>query len=174
MTLVYVTGLSGTGKSAVCRELKRRGYEAHDTDEEGNAVWVNRETGEVTAAAGAADRSRPGWLHDQEWRIVPGRVHALVGRANDPLVFLCGSTSNDDEVWHLFSRVIYLAIDEQTLRDRLASRTSNDFGRTPEELEAVLYWHRLGTADRVRLGAVVVDATLPLHEVVDKVLEAAV
>jgi len=79
MPLVYVTGLSGTGKSAVCRELKRRGYEAHDTDEEGNAVWVNRETGEVTAAAGAADRSRPGWLDDQEWRIVPSKVHALVG-----------------------------------------------------------------------------------------------
>jgi hypothetical protein len=39
--LVYVTGISGAGKSAVCHELKRRGYEAHDTDEENNAVWVN-------------------------------------------------------------------------------------------------------------------------------------
>jgi dephospho-CoA kinase len=174
MPLVYVTGISGTGKSAVCKELKRRGYEAHDTDLDGNAVWVNRKTGEVTAGAGAVERSRPGWLDDQEWRVVPSRVQALVGRADDSLVFLCGKTSNEHEVWHLFSRVICLAVDEQTLRDRLASRTSNDFGKTSEELEAVLYWHRVGEADYLSIGAVIVDATLPLHEVVDKVVEAAV
>ena len=97
--------------------MHRRGYEAHDTDQDENAVWVNRTTGEVTAVAGAADRSRPGWLDDQEWRVVPSKVQALAGRAEDRLVFLCGSTANEDEVWHLFSRVIYLAIDEQTLSE---------------------------------------------------------
>ena len=105
--------------------------------------------------------------------MVPSRVQALVGRAADRLVFLCGSTANEDEVWHLFSRVIYLAIDEPTLRDRLASRTSNDFGKTPWELEAILSWHQVGEADYERFGAVIIDATLPLHDVVDKVLEAA-
>ncbi len=174
MPLIYVTGISGAGKSAVCNELNRRGHEAHDTDQDENAVWVNRTTGEVTAVADAADRSRPGWLRDQEWRVVPSKVQALVGRADDRLVFLCGSTANEDEVWHLFSRVIYLAIDEQTLRDRLASRTSNDFGKAPEELEAILAWHKVGEADYRRWGAAVVDATLPLHDVVDQVLEAAV
>ena len=173
MSLVYVTGISGSGKSAVCSELNRRGYEAHDTDLEGNAVWVNRTTGEVTAVAGAADRSRPGWLNDQEWRVVPSKVQALVARADDRQVFLCGSTANEDEVWHLFSRVIYLVIDEQTLRDRLASRTSNDFGKAPNELEAILSWHKVAEADYVRLGAAIIDATLPLRNVVDRVLEAA-
>ena len=173
MPLVYVTGISGAGKSAVCNELNRRGYEAHDTDQDENAVWVDRKTGEVTAVAGAAERSRPGWLNDQEWRLVPSKVQALAGRAHDRLVFLCGSTANEDEVWHLFSRVIYLAIDEQTLRVRLASRTSNDFGKAPEELEAILSWHQVGEADYLRFGAAVIDATLPLHDVVDKVLEAA-
>jgi hypothetical protein len=171
--LVYVTGVSGSGKSAVCNELNRRGYEAHDTDRDENAVWVNRTTGEVTAVAGAADRSRPGWLKDQEWRVVPSRVQALAGRAGDRLVFLCGSTANEDDVWHLFSRVIYLAIDGQTVRDRLASRTSNDFGKAPEGLEAILAWDEVGEADYVRWGAAIVDATLPLHDVVDRVLEAA-
>jgi putative ribosome biogenesis GTPase RsgA len=33
MPLIYVTGPSGAGKSTVCNELLRRGYEAHDTDE---------------------------------------------------------------------------------------------------------------------------------------------
>ena len=69
--------------------------------------------------------------------------------------------------------VIYLAIDEQTLRDRLASRTSNDFGKAPTELEAILSWHKVGETDYLRLGAAIIDATLPLHDVVDKVLEVA-
>ena len=173
MPLVYVTGISGAGKSAVCHELNRRGHEAHDTDQEGNAVWVNRTTGEVTTQAGAADRSRPGWLREQEWRVVPSKVQALARRADSRLVFLCGSTANEDEVWHLFSRVVYLAIDEQTLRERLASRTSNDFGKAPDELSAILAWHEVGETDYRRWGAVVVDATRPLRDVVDKVLEAA-
>ncbi len=101
------------------------------------------------------------------------KVAALVDRADDRLVFLCGSTANEDEVWHLFARVVYLAIDEQTLRDRLASRTCNDFGKSPTELEAILSWHQVGEADYRRFGAVVIDATRPLHEVVDNILEAA-
>ena len=172
---------SSTSPASRARESQRcattvapaRRRRAHDTDQDENAVWVNRKTGEVTAVANAADRGRPGWLDDQEWRVVPSRVQALVGRAADRLVFLCGSTANEDEVWHLFSRVIYLAIDEPTLRDRLTSRTSNDFGKTPWELEAILSWHQVGEADYERFGAVIVDATLPLHDVVDKVLEAA-
>ena len=86
----------------------------------------------------------------------------------------CGGVANDIEVWDLFSRVIYLAIDEQTLRDRLGSRTSNDFGKAPEELAAVLEWHKVGEADHRSFGAVVIDATIPLPEVVDKVVVAAV
>ena len=105
--------------------------------------------------------------------MVPSKVQALAARADGRLVFLCGSTANEHEVWHLFSRVIYLAIDEQTLRDRLASRRSNDFGKAPHELEAILSWHQVGEADYREFGAVVVDATLPLHEVVDQVLDAA-
>ena len=161
--LVYVTGISGAGKSAVCDELNRRGYEAHDTDQDENAVWVNRKTGEVKTVAGAADRTRPGWLDDQEWRLVPSKVQALAGRAGERLVFLCGSTANEGEVWQLFSRVIYLAIDEQTLRDRLASRTSNDFGKTPTELAAILSWHQVGEADYERFGAAIVVPVRPLR-----------
>lgn len=35
MSLIYITGPSGAGKSTVRNELIKRGYEAHDTDEDG-------------------------------------------------------------------------------------------------------------------------------------------
>ena len=174
MPLVYVTGTSGAGKSTICAALRRLGHESHDTDQEGNAVWVNRLTGHETLIATARERSQPGWLDEQEWRIVPSKVEALALRARDRVVFLCGSTANEDEVWHLFSRVIYLAIDKATLVDRLASRTSNDFGKLDTELAAILGWHEYGDAEFARLGATVVDATMGLDEVVDAVLQATV
>lgn len=33
MALIYITGMSGTGKSAVCQELTKRGYQAYEVDD---------------------------------------------------------------------------------------------------------------------------------------------
>jgi dephospho-CoA kinase len=170
--LVLVTGLPGAGKSAVCDELCRRGYEAHDTDREGNAVWVRNETGEIITQADAGDRPVD-WSDDREWRLVHSKVAALARRGQRRLVFLCGSTANENEVWELFSSVVYLAVDETTLRRRLASRTSNDFGKAPGELAAILEWHRDSERMYREFGVHVIDATLPLDRVVDLVVEAS-
>jgi dephospho-CoA kinase len=35
MGLIYVTGISGSGKSTVRAELRARGFFAHDVDEDG-------------------------------------------------------------------------------------------------------------------------------------------
>jgi hypothetical protein len=79
---------------------------------------------------------------------VPARVEGLAARARDHLVFLCGSVENEQEIWRFFDQVVYLAVeDEGTLRDRIATRTSNDFGRNELELAAILKWHK-GGADR--------------------------
>jgi len=45
VSLFYVTGLSGPGKSAVLAELRARGYQARGVDEDGYADWINRVTG---------------------------------------------------------------------------------------------------------------------------------
>jgi hypothetical protein len=81
--------------------------------------------------------------------------------------------SNGHEVWHLFARVIYLSIDEPTLRRRVGSRTTNDFGKTPEELAAILEWHEFAERQHREAGATIIDATLPPDRMVDAVLEAS-
>jgi hypothetical protein len=45
MALLYVTGLSGTGKSAVLSDLLARGYHARGVDEDGYADWVSLVSG---------------------------------------------------------------------------------------------------------------------------------
>jgi len=171
--LVLVTGISGAGKSTVCAELRRRGHDAHDSDSDGNAVWVDRTTGELIGRIESVGRT-PGFLERYEWRFDPERVETLARRAEDHLVFLCGATANEAAVWSLFRVAIYLAIDDHTLRRRLATRTSNDFGRSDYERDMVLGWHQVAEDDYRRFGAVVVDGTRPLSEVVDAVLAVAI
>ncbi|QKV72528.1 hypothetical protein [Amycolatopsis sp. Hca4] len=109
-----------------------------------------------------------GWLDRYGWRINRAKVEALAARAAGEIVFFCGCPENHEDVRDLFDLVICLVIDEDTLRHRLRTRTSNSFGKHPEELAAAL-------ADNacVHPGAAIIDATRPLPEVADAVLAAA-
>jgi dephospho-CoA kinase len=49
VTLVWVTGNSGAGKSTVCEFLKSSGQLAFDADWEGYSHWVDRAGGNVVA-----------------------------------------------------------------------------------------------------------------------------
>ena len=46
MTLIYITGVAGVGKTTVLNELKRRGYEAYDADENLSS-WELKSPGSV-------------------------------------------------------------------------------------------------------------------------------
>jgi putative addiction module killer protein len=41
MGLVYITGISGAGKSEVCKQLNRLGYWAFDADWDGISAWYD-------------------------------------------------------------------------------------------------------------------------------------
>jgi dephospho-CoA kinase len=167
--LVWITGVSGTGKSTVRLELARRGYQSFDTDEDGIAVWRLRTTGEQVHDPG--DGNHPDtWLRDHGWTISRTRVEELALLANDRVVFLCGSVENEDEVRDLFHTVICLVLDDSTLKERLANRTTNKFGKAPVELEAILQWNRTIEATYRDFGALVINADQPLDDIVDQVL----
>jgi hypothetical protein len=46
-----------------------------------------------------------------------------------------------DMLWDLFDLVVCLVADDETLRRRLQARTTNAFGKHPEELAATLRWN---------------------------------
>jgi hypothetical protein len=70
----------------------------------------------------------------------------------------------------LFDLVMCLVTDDRTLTERLAARTTNAFGRNPDEL-APHFEHNacLESAYRHR-GAIIIDATLPPSEVADLII----
>jgi hypothetical protein len=143
---------------------------AVDADWEGFSRWVHRVTGEPVA-----DPPYPvpeGWLDDYGWETRPEAVETLAARPDSGACYLCGGFENEDQVWRFFDRVVYLVVDEETLRHRLSNRTTNHFGKHPEEVRAALSWH-LVAEDRFRKrGAAIIDATQPLDLVATQVVEA--
>jgi hypothetical protein len=63
-------------------------------------------------------------------------------------------------------------MDDATLLHRLTTRTTNAFGKHPDELRAALEWNQTVEANYRRLGATIIDASLPLETVVSDVLAA--
>lgn len=173
MPLVYLTGISGSGKSSVIRELQARGYEAHGVDEMGYADWVDRKTGEIIPFP--EDESSVDiheWYKKHSWVLSKDRISKLKQQAdtNDTLIFLAGVADGEDKVWDYFDKVFVLNVDEATIRQRIANRTDNDFGKTPDEMAAILRWLE-GYEERYRTyGAVIIDTTQPLDGVVDEIL----
>ena len=170
MSLVWVTGTSGVGKSTVCTYLKSLGQLAVDADWEGYNHWVDRASGQVVVDP--PDPVPAGWAGRFAWRISRGQVEVLAARAHDRTAFLCGTVENEVDVWDLFDLVVCVVVDNETLRHRLLTRTTNTYGKHPEELAAALEHNDSAEATYRRHGATIVDGRRPPAEVADAVLAA--
>lgn len=172
MPLIYITGPSGAGKSTVRNELVKCGYEAHDTDEDGLSGWYNNQTLEP-ALFPKADSRPEDWFEKHDFRLSEERVKELAARAKAKLIFLCGIPANDNEFREYYDKIICLVIDKETMKHRVATRTTNNFGKSSDELKLMLYWHGKMLERYKEWGAVMVDASRPLDDVVAEILKVS-
>ncbi len=103
----------------------------------------------------------------------PHRISELKQQSDkaNKIIFLCGGAEGEDKVWHYFDKVFALIVDVDTLKQRIANRTDNDFGKHPEELVRILRWHTDYEDNFRKLGATIVDATQPVKRVVDEIVQ---
>jgi dephospho-CoA kinase len=154
MTAVLVTGMSGTGKSATLSELARRGHRVVDTDHDG---WSE----DVPAAGGSGV--------EQLWR--EDRIDALLSEDDGNVLFVSGCVANQGRFYPRFAAVVLLSVPEQVLLDRVAGRTTNDFGKSDEERARILAdLHEVEPLLR-RGASAEIDTQIPVAEVADR-LEA--
>ncbi|MCA1617128.1 MAG: AAA family ATPase, partial [Acidobacteria bacterium] len=153
-----VEGLSGAGKSSVYEELIRRGYKAISTDR----AWKVHAGPETGLPAG------PSHYDDAVWD--PQKAVRELESPEPDVLFVCGSSRNRDRFLRYFTKIFNLRIDDDTMRRRLQERTNNDFGKEPKEVELML---RLNRSDEKPAGAIDVDATQVLDQVVDELLRLA-
>jgi broad-specificity NMP kinase len=165
-----IEGVSGTGKSSVCDELRRRGFHAVNGDQE-LACRGDPVTGEPFSEAEqdfqAARRRGVGSVHAHHiWRV--DKVRAQAADRSREVTFFCGGSRNFAQFIDLFDAVFVLEVDLGTLNRRLAARSGDEWGSTPAERALVLRAH--ATKEDTPQNAVSIDATAPLARVVDDIL----
>jgi dephospho-CoA kinase len=147
---VLLTGMSGTGKSSVIRELAALGYKAVDTDD--------------------------GWCEPlpdgrQRWR--EDAIAGLLDTADADVLFIAGCEENQARFRSRFDVIILLSAPAQVMTKRLAARTGNSYGKARGDMDRIL-------ADLAAVEPLLrkaadheISTTLPLADVVAKVLHLA-
>jgi gluconate kinase len=161
MPRILVTGMSGTGKSSALAELGRRGYRVVDTDDLGWREY--REDGDPS------DDVRRG-----EWLWVEERMTGLLDAEEGRSLFVQGCVRNQSEFYDRFDAVVLLSAPADVILDRIARRTSNDYGKSPGERAMILdYLAKVEPLLRQSCAPHELDASRPLAEVVTDLIAIA-
>jgi broad-specificity NMP kinase len=125
-----IDGVSGAGKTAVCTELQRRGYQAIHGDRE-LAYRGDPETGQPADPETGTPTAT--WMSEHHiWDVE--NVRALVANQGEAVTFFCGGSRNSSKFIALFDGVFVLEVDLGTMKRRLDERVAldpTDFGGTP-------------------------------------------
>jgi dephospho-CoA kinase len=109
--------MSGTGKSTALAELEKRGFDVVDTDEGGWSEWSDADGGYV-------------WRED--------RITELLARKGESTLYVSGTVSNQGRFYGRFDAVVLLSAPAEVLLGRIATRTTNDYGKRAEDRDLIL------------------------------------
>jgi len=160
---IYVTGISGTGKSSVARALLARGVQALDLDYVSH--WENRHTGTKVGWAPGKDDD---WYNSHGWICDIKKLGDFLAKNSNAVAL--GHSSNHDEYIPLFDKVLILRCRPEIVIARINARTVNDYGKHPAEQTRLLIWQKTFEVEMAGKGAIALDAERPLSEVVRDVV----
>lgn len=160
MKRVLLTGMSGTGKSAVLSELRARGFKTVDTDYGGWSVLVD-----VPASGDPRDAQAKEWL----WR--EDLMSRLLSTEDTDVLFVSGAARNQTKFYPRFDLVVLLTAPVAVITERLASRANNPYGKDPAELAEVLAFKETMEPALRRSADLEIDASIPLEDVVRTILD---
>jgi dephospho-CoA kinase len=142
--------MSGTGKSTALDELSRRGFRVVDTDEPGWTVWDEEDRGYV-------------WRED--------RMAELLSSDDGPTLYVSGTVSNQGRFYPSFDAVVLLSAPAEVLLRRIDHRTTNRYGKTPDERELIRR-HLAEVEPLLRASCThEIDTVRPVREVVARLVE---
>lgn len=166
MAHILLTGMSGTGKSSALAALADRGYAVVETDVGAWEVEVG--AGEFEVGAGEVGA---GVVTERVWD--EDRITALLDAHAHRTLFVSGTVSNQGLFYPRFDAVVLLSAPAAVILERVATRTTNDYGKSAEE-RALILEHLADVEPLLRAGAThEIITTAPLAQVVEDLVRIA-
>ena len=154
--------MSGTGTSTVTSELAARGYKAVNADSDEFSEWV-----EVSGDSSPGTPVEP----SRDWMWREDQVQNLLATEDAEVLFLSGCAVNMGKFMPQFDHVVLLSAPAEVIVQRLATRTTNVYGKRPEEVARVL--DLIETVEPLlrSVAGYEIDTSAELEEVVATVLQ---
>jgi shikimate kinase len=157
--------MSGTGKSSVIAALAARGYHAVDADCDEYSEWVAVSPDDDIP--GSPVEARRDWV----WR--EDRIQALLAAEVADILFLGGCAANMRAFLPQFDLIILLSAPAEVVVERLATRTTNPYGKRPEEVARTLGLIQTVEPLLRRVATHEINTAAPLDAVVEGAMRLA-
>ena len=165
MKKVFVTGIAGTGKTALENVLKERGFNTMDVEQVPDLCsWVSNETGEKVLIPNPDNK----FIDEHEYKCDISKLEKLLGEYDDH-IFVFGSAGDNSDFIPLFDIVVLLQCEPQTLIHRLQSRDTSVFAKEEEVQNRMLGWKKQFDEIMLKTGAVPISTEADIETVADEV-----
>ena len=168
---IYITGIAGSGKSTMSKELTALGYRAHDIEDDkcGLFMMVRKDTGERFMDYDNSDLQK---VKNARWVCDLVKLKELIKKQSDELAFYCGVASDNTTLMHFFDLSILLRASPEVLNNRLLLREgTDDFANTLPGRKRVLGHKNEREEKMIKAGMIPVDADANPKEVALKIID---
>lgn len=119
MTILFVTGLPGSGKSSSLEKLKHQGHNVIDADD---GYVKNISSGNT-----------------EETVLDKDNIVSLLKENPKSDWFIAGVYSNQYQIYKHVDLVVLLTVEHNELLKRIDTRTTNNYGKTLEERKEIIH-----------------------------------
>ena len=163
--IIYITGISGTGKTTLSNEFKKRGNITIDIDD--HAHWEHKETGKT-------DHWFPGksvdFFNTHQWVCDLEKLKEIFKENSQKDILVFGVVDKEEKLFPLFDKIILLTCDTRVAFKRIDDRVDNEFGKGEVEKEWIKSWKDNFEQDLIRKGAIAVSSEDNIETVINNII----
>lgn len=165
--IILVTGVSGTGKTTVHRELKKRGIATIGIDEtEHLSYWISND-GKVVVGEDVDFNKE--FLANHQWVCELPVLEDLIAKSGKPVI-VCGSSDNISDCMKLCDLTLLLKCSSETFVSRIKARDDNEYGKSEAAEQALLGYYKTYNQECINAGAIPINAEESVENVVKEIL----